>query len=115
MPGVSWTGVIATVHMNSGADWTLSVGDSHRAGAAAVVRRDSEVVRLRPSNHRRSWPFANVVPRHASRISAGHAGCDRDLLPAGGDEFFRRAWRLCGDFALGQRDLTVEGVERVSS
>src|SRR5271169_595940 len=27
MPGVSWNGVITTVHMVSGADWTMSTGD----------------------------------------------------------------------------------------
>ena len=27
MPGVSWTGTLATVHMKSGADWALSGGD----------------------------------------------------------------------------------------
>jgi len=27
MPGVSWTGRLATVHMKSGADWTMSGGD----------------------------------------------------------------------------------------
>jgi hypothetical protein len=27
MPGVSWSGVLLTVHMRSGADWTLSAGD----------------------------------------------------------------------------------------
>jgi hypothetical protein len=27
MPGVSWTGTITTVHMVSGADWTMSAGD----------------------------------------------------------------------------------------
>ena len=27
MPGVTWTGVVSTVHMVSGADWTMSVGD----------------------------------------------------------------------------------------
>jgi hypothetical protein len=27
MPGVSWTGTIITVHMMSGADWTMSAGD----------------------------------------------------------------------------------------
>jgi hypothetical protein len=27
MPGVSWTGVVATVHMVSDADWTMSAGD----------------------------------------------------------------------------------------
>ncbi|HZQ12752.1 MAG TPA: hypothetical protein VFB31_08080 [Pseudolabrys sp.] len=27
MPGVSWSGVVATVHMVSGADWTMSAGD----------------------------------------------------------------------------------------
>ena len=26
-PDVTWTGVVTTVHMVSGADWTLSVGD----------------------------------------------------------------------------------------
>ncbi len=27
MPGVSWTGTLATVHMRSGADWAMSGGD----------------------------------------------------------------------------------------
>ncbi|HZT24430.1 MAG TPA: hypothetical protein VFA57_01890 [Pseudolabrys sp.] len=27
MPGVSWTGVLTSVHMVSGADWTMSLGD----------------------------------------------------------------------------------------
>jgi len=27
MPGVSWTGTVSTVHMVSGADWTMSAGD----------------------------------------------------------------------------------------
>jgi len=27
MPGVSWTGAITTVHVVSGADWTMSAGD----------------------------------------------------------------------------------------
>jgi hypothetical protein len=27
MPGVSWTGIMTTVHMMSGADWTMSAGD----------------------------------------------------------------------------------------
>ncbi|HEX3162629.1 MAG TPA: hypothetical protein VHQ92_08625, partial [Pseudolabrys sp.] len=27
MPGVTWTGIVATVHMVSGADWTMSAGD----------------------------------------------------------------------------------------
>ena len=27
MPGVSWTGAVVTVHMVSGADWTMSSGD----------------------------------------------------------------------------------------
>jgi hypothetical protein len=27
IPGVTWTGVVSTVHMVSGADWTMSAGD----------------------------------------------------------------------------------------
>ncbi len=27
MPGVSWTGTVISVHMMSGADWTMSAGD----------------------------------------------------------------------------------------
>jgi hypothetical protein len=27
MPGVSWTGIVTSVHMISGADWTMSAGD----------------------------------------------------------------------------------------
>jgi hypothetical protein len=28
MPGVSWTGTLATVHMKSGADWAMAGGDA---------------------------------------------------------------------------------------
>ena len=33
MPGVSWSGVIFTVHMMSGADWTMAAGDLLEPGA----------------------------------------------------------------------------------
>jgi hypothetical protein len=43
MPGVTWTGVVATVHMVSGADWTMSAGDI--LIALAVVLLCGEVMK----------------------------------------------------------------------
>ena len=37
MPGVTWTGVVATVHMASGADWTMSTGDILIALAIVLI------------------------------------------------------------------------------
>src|SRR6266516_3189409 len=43
MPGLSWTGVISTVHMMSGADWTMSAGDM--LVALAILLLGGEVLK----------------------------------------------------------------------
>ena len=43
MPDVTWTGVVTTVHMVSGADWTMSAGDL--LIALAIVLLCGEVVK----------------------------------------------------------------------
>jgi hypothetical protein len=37
MPGVSWTGTIASVHMISGADWTMTAGQALLAFALLLL------------------------------------------------------------------------------
>ena len=43
MPGVSWTGMLSSVHMISGADWTMSAGDM--LVALAVLMLFGEVMK----------------------------------------------------------------------
>jgi hypothetical protein len=43
MPDVTWTGVVTTVHMVSGADWTMSAGDL--LITLAIVLLGGEVVK----------------------------------------------------------------------
>ena len=43
MPGVSWTGTIATVRMVSDADWTMSAGDI--LVACAIVLLCGEIIK----------------------------------------------------------------------
>ena len=43
MPDVTWTGVVTTVHMISGADWTMSVGAM--LIALAIVLLGGEMVK----------------------------------------------------------------------
>jgi hypothetical protein len=43
MPGVTWTGVISTVHMVSGADWVMSAGDM--LIALAIILLCGEIIK----------------------------------------------------------------------
>ena len=68
MPGVSWTGTLATVHMMSGADWAMSGGDVLIALChPAAVRRDDE-----------SGPHRH---RAASSITAWRCCCSLPCWP----------------------------------
>ena len=59
MPGVSWTGTLATVHMKSGADWAMSGGDVLVTLAILLLFVEMvKVVRLGTARRRRSWPGA---------------------------------------------------------
>ena len=116
MPGVTWTGVVATVHMVSGADWTMSAGDilialaivllcgevmkSTRIGVRTVVDHDLSLIL-----------FLGMLVEFILVKQAATATFFLLLVVSFID--------VLGGFAVtlrsAQRDLTVEGIERVSS
>jgi hypothetical protein len=102
MPDVTWAGVVSTVHMVSGGDWTMSAGEM--LVALAVVLLCGEVIKSTRIGLRtvgRPCPLADPVPRHADRVHPGQAGRHSDLLPAAGDKLLRCARRFRGDLTLG--------------
>ena len=115
MPGVSWTGVISTVHMVSGVDWTMSAGDM--LIALAIVLLCGEVIKSTRIGIR-------TVVDHALSLILFLGMLVEFLLvkQAATATFFLLLVvsfiDVLGGFAVtlrsAQRDLTVEGVERVS-
>jgi len=116
MPGVTWTGTVTTVHMVSGADWSMSAGDvlitlamlllfgeimkSTRIGIRTVVDHALSLVL-----------FLGMLVEFLLVKQAATATFFLLLAVSFID--------VLGGFAVtlrsAQRDLTVEGVERVSS
>ena len=115
MPGLSWTGALTTVHMVSGGDWSMSIGDM--LVTLAILLLTGEVLKS---------------PRIGIRTVLDH-GLSLILFLALLVEFLliRQAATatfflllvisfvdVLGGFAVtlrsAQRDLTVEGVEHVS-
>ncbi|MEI9804583.1 MAG: hypothetical protein WDN48_09120 [Pseudolabrys sp.] len=100
MPGVSWTGALTTVHMVSGADWSMSPGDmlvalsilllfgemmkSTRIGIRSVVDHGLSLVL-----------FLAIMVEFLLVKQGGH----RDLLPAADDQLRRCARGLRRDAA----------------
>jgi hypothetical protein len=116
MPGVSWTGIIATVHMVSGADWTMSAGDI--LIALAIVLLCGEVMKSTRIGIR------TVVDHSLSLILFLGMLVEFILVKQAATATFFLLLvvsfiDVLGGFAVtlrsAQRDLTVEGVERVSS
>jgi hypothetical protein len=116
MPGVTWTGVVATVHMASGADWTMSAGDI--LVALAVVLLCGEVMKSTRIGIR------TVVDHSLSLILFLGMLVEFILVKQAATATFFLLLvvsfiDVLGGFAVtlrsAQRDLTVEGVERVSS
>jgi hypothetical protein len=115
MPGVSWTGVISNVHMVSGADWTMSAGDV--LVASAIVLLCGEIIKSTRVGLR-------TVVDHALSLILFLGMLVEFLLvkQAATATFFLLLVvsfiDVLGGFAVtlrsAQRDLTVEGVERVS-
>ena len=116
MPGVTWTGVMSTVHMVSGADWTMSAGDM--LVALAIVLLCGEIIKSTRIGLR------TVVDHSLSLIL--FLGMLVEFLlvkQAATATFFLLLVvsfiDVLGGFAVtlrsAQRDLTVEGVERASS
>jgi hypothetical protein len=116
MPGVTWTGVVSTVHMVSGAEWTMSVGDI--LIALAILLLCGEVLKSTRIGIR-------TVVDHALSLILFLGMLVEFLLvkQAATATFFLLLVVSFIDVLSGfavtlrsaQRDLTVEGVERVSS
>ena len=99
MPGVAWSGTVTSVHMMSGADWTMSAGDL--LVALAILMLFVEMLKSTRIGIR-TWSITAcrcAVHRHAGRVPAGQAGRHRDLLPAARHQLRRRGRRLRGDAA----------------
>jgi hypothetical protein len=116
MPGVSWTATLTTVHMVSGADWTMSAGDllivlailllfgemmkATRIGVRTVVDHGLSLIL-----------FLAVLVEFLLVKQAAAAAFFLLLVISFVD--------VIGGFAVtlrsAQRDLTVEGVERAAS
>jgi hypothetical protein len=116
MPGVNWTGVVATVHMVSGADWTMSAGDI--LIALAIVLLCGEVMKSTRIGIR------TVVDHALSLILFLGMVVEFILVKQAATATFFLLLvvsfiDVLGGFAVtlrsAQRDLTVEGVEHVSS
>jgi hypothetical protein len=116
MPGVTWTGIVATVHMVSGADWTMSAGDILLA--LAIVLLCGEVMKSTRIGIR------TVVDHSLSLVLFLGMLVEFILVKQAATATFFLLLvvsfiDVLGGFAVtlrsAQRDLTVEGVERVSS
>ena len=115
MPGVSWSSTLTTVHLASGANWTMSAGDM--LIVLAVLLLFGEVMKSTRIGMR------TVVDHGLSLIL--FLGMLVEFLlvkQAASATFFLLLVisfiDVIGGFAVtlrsAQRDLTVEGVERVS-
>ncbi len=115
MPGVTWTGVVSTIHMVSGADWTMSIGDI--LIALAILLLCGEVLKSTRIGTR-------TVVDHALSLILFLGMLVEFLLvkQAATASFFLLLVVSFIDVLSGfavtlrstQRDLAVEGVERMS-
>ena len=116
MPGVSWIGVVSTVHMMSGADWTMTAGDALVALAILLlcgeVMKSSRISRRTIIDHALSLVLFLGMLIEFLLVKQAATATFFLLLVVGFID-------VLGGFAVtlrsAQRDLTVEGVERVSS
>lgn len=116
MPGVSWTGVVSTVLMMSGADWTMTAGDALVALAILLlcgeVMKSSRISRRTIIDHALSLILFLGMLIEFLLVKQAATATFFLLLVVGFID-------VLGGFAVtlrsAQRDLTVEGVERVSS
>ncbi|HET7191222.1 MAG TPA: hypothetical protein VFI98_04860 [Pseudolabrys sp.] len=116
MPGVTWSGAVTTVHMVSGADWSMSAGDV--LITLAILLLFGEIMKSTRIGIR-------TVVDHALSLVLFLGMLVEFLLvkQAAQATFFLLLAisfiDVLGGFAVtlrsAQRDLTVEGVERVSS
>ena len=116
MPGVSWTSTLTSVHMVSGGDWTMSAGDM--LIALAVLLLFGEVMKSTRIGLR------TVIDHGLSLIVFLGMLVEFLLVKQCATATFFLLLVISfidviGGFAVtlrsAQRDLTVEGVERISS
>jgi hypothetical protein len=116
MPGVSWTGVLTTVHMVSGGDWTMAAGDM--LVTLSIILLTGEILKSTRIGIR-------TVVDHALSLVLFLAMLVEFLLvkQAASSTFFLLLVvsfvDVLGGFAVtlrsAQRDLTVEGMPHTSS
>jgi hypothetical protein len=115
MPGVAWSSVVSTVHMMSGVDWTMTTGDVLVALAILLlcgeVMKSSRVSRRTIIDHALSLILFLGMLIEFILVKQAATATFFLLLVVGFID-------VLGGFAVtlrsAQRDLTVEGVERVS-
>jgi len=114
MPGVTWAGVITTVHMVSGADWNMSAGDL--LVAFGILLLFGEVLKSTRIGIR------TVVDHALSLILFLGMLVEFLLVPQASTSTFFLLLVLSfidvlGGFAVtlrtAQRDLTIEGIDHV--
>jgi hypothetical protein len=114
MPGVSWSGVVTTVHMISNADWTMTAGDL--LVALGILMLFGEVLKSTRIGIR------TVVDHGLSLILFLGMLVEFLLVPQASSSTFFLLLVLSfidvlGGFAVtlrtAQRDLTVEGIDHV--
>ena len=116
MPGLSWTGVLTTVHMVSGGDWSMSAGDM--LVTLAILLLTGEILKSTRIGVR-------TVVDHALSLVLFLGMLVEFLLvkQAASAIFFLLLVisfvDVLGGFAVtlrsAQRDLTVEGMPHISS
>ena len=116
MPGVSWTEPLSSVRMVSQADWTMSAGDMLICLAVLLlfgeIAKSTRIGTRSVLDHALSLIlFLAMLIEFILVKQAGTATCFLLLVVSFID--------VLGGFAVtlrsAQRDLTVEGIERVSS
>jgi hypothetical protein len=115
MPSVAWTSVVSTVHMMSGTDWTMTTGDVLVAVAILLlcgeVMKSSRISRRTIIDHALSLVLFLGMLIEFILVKQAATATFFLLLVVGFID-------VLGGFAVtlrsAQRDLTVEGVERVS-
>jgi membrane-anchored protein YejM (alkaline phosphatase superfamily) len=115
MPGVAWSSVVSTVHMMSGGDWTMTTGDVLVALAILLlcgeVMKSSRISRRTIIDHALSLILFLGMLIEFILVKQAATATFFLLLVVGFID-------VLGGFAVtlrsAQRDLTVEGVERVS-
>jgi membrane-anchored protein YejM (alkaline phosphatase superfamily) len=115
MPGVAWSSVVSTVHMMSGVDWTMTTGDVLVALAILLlcgeVMKSSRISRRTIIDHGLSLILFLGMLIEFILVKQAATATFFLLLVVGFID-------VLGGFAVtlrsAQRDLTVEGVERVS-